>query len=913
MKSDVCKEKVNEFVCGKQIVPMLSNSCGYFDPTHKGSYLGCFKDTKAKRVLTSFEFNFADNTPTKCIRNCLLAGYSYGGVEFERECFCGEDSDVKNKDTLVELPKENCLKYRCPQDKELSCGGFEAIAIYSTGLATIKKENPVYVDLDSPNHHLTTTTSFGLKTEIKILFLLQLNGRNDRQVKRMLKAVYSPKHYYVVHVDKRQSYMHQKMKKLETILPNLVVSSKKWSTIWGGTSLLEMYLTLVGDQIDKDWDYVINMSESDFLVMGMDELEAQLIENNGKSFLSSHGSNAGNFIKKQAFYYKFMECEDRMWRVNERNVFPDNMFIDGGSDWIVIHKSLMKYALSNEVLPVELRNLFESVLLPLESFFHTLVYNSKFCTEVKSKNLRLTYWNRKQGCRCAKLKKIVDWCGCSPLVYREKDIPIIKLEKVKSKATYFSRKFDDILDIRAIHFAEKQAIRNRKHIERIILDRHQSYNSSWVNLFDRECDGKESMLLERWVSSLLEFDNNCNLESINSISGYKGNAEAKVLLVVELVAKCREGSNKLELLVEYLQDAERQPNVLNTGFKLSNIEFGLNLDYKEEIFRDFLNLLKPTGTPFFLLDWMLMEGKNAKTSPQIYVEWYDGKGALIVSQEVHAYDSIFSKQHTFLELELYPHSYPGIWQIIIKNKKEGSVLGKASFPVFNENNETSVHTDGSRCTCGETCSCDCGCKTKGTRCTCEEACSCNCGCKTNGSRCTCGPSCSCSCGCMTKGTKCICEEACSCDCGCKTKGTRCTCGETCSCSCGCMTKETKCICGEACSCSCECMTKGTRCTCGESCSCSCGCKTDGSRCTCGPSCSCSCGCMTKGTRCTCGETCSCDCGCKTDGSRCICEEACSCNCGYVKPMDQNALVAALARLADPVVSADQTVNAEYRL
>lgn len=79
---------------------------------------------------------------------------------------------------------------------------------------------------------------------VKIFFLLQLNGRNDRQVdklrknilnlilfilllhhmvkslinereyfqvKRMLRNIYSPNHIYYIHVDKRQKYMRHRM------------------------------------------------------------------------------------------------------------------------------------------------------------------------------------------------------------------------------------------------------------------------------------------------------------------------------------------------------------------------------------------------------------------------------------------------------------------------------------------------------------------------------------------------------------------------------------------------------------------------------------------------------------------------------------------------------------------------------
>uniref|UniRef100_A0A915M9F8 protein xylosyltransferase n=1 Tax=Meloidogyne javanica TaxID=6303 RepID=A0A915M9F8_MELJA len=108
-----------------------------------------------------------------------------------------------------------------------------------------------------------------------------------------------------------------------------------------------------------------------------------------------------------------------MWRVAKRNDFPLNLRLDGGSDWLIIHRDLAEYSVSTEDLPSKLRLLFTTILLPLESFFHTLSINSKnFCNQIFNHNLRFTNWERKQGCRCSAFKPIVDWCGCSPLVVR---------------------------------------------------------------------------------------------------------------------------------------------------------------------------------------------------------------------------------------------------------------------------------------------------------------------------------------------------------------------------------------------------------------------------------------------------------------------------------------------------------------
>lgn len=57
---------------------------------------------------------------------------------------------------------------------------------------------PLLVEFVPQTAALTTDSS---ATDIRIAFLLTLNGRAVRQVHRLLKTLYSPKHFYFIHID----------------------------------------------------------------------------------------------------------------------------------------------------------------------------------------------------------------------------------------------------------------------------------------------------------------------------------------------------------------------------------------------------------------------------------------------------------------------------------------------------------------------------------------------------------------------------------------------------------------------------------------------------------------------------------------------------------------------------------------
>ena len=62
----------------------------------------------------------------------------------------------------------------------------------------------------------------------------------------------------------------------------------------------------------------------------------------------------------------------------------------------------------------------------MQSFFHTVLENSKLCQTYVDNNLRKTNWNRKVGCQC-QTSMVVDWCGCSPNDYKPADLYKLKV------------------------------------------------------------------------------------------------------------------------------------------------------------------------------------------------------------------------------------------------------------------------------------------------------------------------------------------------------------------------------------------------------------------------------------------------------------------------------------------------------
>ncbi|GIY60428.1 xylosyltransferase oxt [Caerostris extrusa] len=209
--------------------------------------IGCFRDSARKRLLSNYSKKLADNSPSRCIDMCLQSGYQYAGVQYGKECFCGKErpsQEFRLNDDLCNMT--------CPKHTHEKCGGYFSMNIYHTGLPKMVKS---------------------------LIQNLQCKSRK----------LMHEKHYFYIHVDSRQDYLYRELKLLEKHFPNIRLSDVRLSTIWGGASLLQMLLSCISELLllkDWNWNYVINLSESDFPIKSLSSLERFLVANNGKILLN---------------------------------------------------------------------------------------------------------------------------------------------------------------------------------------------------------------------------------------------------------------------------------------------------------------------------------------------------------------------------------------------------------------------------------------------------------------------------------------------------------------------------------------------------------------------------------------------------------------------------------------------------
>ncbi|CAL4109821.1 unnamed protein product [Meganyctiphanes norvegica] len=684
-KTEDCKREIGNISCQVQAGSFYPSRLKSYCPSNgnvRGRAMGCFVDSRDKRILRGHGMQLKHNTPALCVDVCFQRGYMFAGVQYGKECFCGND-ELPEHDNV---PEGDC-SMDCVGDNKIKCGGYLRISIYQTGLAKY-----VPKPLKKPG--------FGSRPA-RIAYILTVNGRAARQILRLFKALYHIDHYFYIHVDSRQDYLFREMQELEKRFSNVHVSTIRRSTIWGGASLLKILLHCMESILnikDWHWDYIINLSESDYPIKTNEELVGFLSSNHQRNFLKSHGHDTNRFIQKQGLDRSFHECENHMWRIGERKL-PLGIRMDGGSDWLCLNRKFVEYVVtSTDQLVMGLKKVYSYTLLPAESFFHTILRNSEFCETFTDNNLHVTNWKRKLGCKC-QYKHIVDWCGCSPNDFKLEDWP--KLEGSSPRSLFFARKFEAIVGQKIIHKVEEKLLYGPYYPETPGLDYY------WENRYHH---------LDKPLSTIdtdLTLYNSAARLATKQLEELHGECKMTATAILQTEALMYDDEFK-GLIIEFAASVTGITGIKIQTFlspsvkfkfysldddslgnhKLEGIEIGSNFDVKEQIFRSFGLPLGPESDIIVVTKWHDTETKEDKkhksqnekveddkeetnevSTAQLILTDPRDKAAALQEITLESGDQILSE--TF---KLVKPLYPGIWKVhVVQNHK---VIASHSFLVL---------------------------------------------------------------------------------------------------------------------------------------------------------------------------------------------------------------------------------------
>ncbi|KAJ9093587.1 hypothetical protein QFC20_007097 [Naganishia adeliensis] len=141
--------------------------------------LGCYVDSNP-RILPDYSFKSASMTPLLCQSTCMSKGYSFAGVSYGSECYCGSDAPVTTAKTSDADCQQKCA------GSTATCGGAWRTYVYSIGdtpvaapsASTTAVKTTTPVTPSTTNQASTATTAAPASTGLVALGCYNDNGSN---------------------------------------------------------------------------------------------------------------------------------------------------------------------------------------------------------------------------------------------------------------------------------------------------------------------------------------------------------------------------------------------------------------------------------------------------------------------------------------------------------------------------------------------------------------------------------------------------------------------------------------------------------------------------------------------------------------------------------------------------------------
>ncbi|ETZ23849.1 hypothetical protein N824_15035 [Pedobacter sp. V48] len=217
----------------------------------------------------------------------------------------------------------------------------------------------------------------------------------------------------------------------------VTILSDRLDVVWGGYSILKTQLLLLSMASEKNnYDYYCCISGQDFPLITPTDFLDFFIRNRGKEFLEyfalpspQHWGGNGGLHRFQYFwpvdemgFHQSVKFYEKQLRESLKRTMPEELTPYGGSNWISITGSCVRYIFDKLMLNPSLLLFFSMVAHPEEIFFQTLILNSHFKDNVINDN-----------------KRYIDWSGTpSPRILNTQS----DIDNIETSNAHFARKFE---------------------------------------------------------------------------------------------------------------------------------------------------------------------------------------------------------------------------------------------------------------------------------------------------------------------------------------------------------------------------------------------------------------------------------------------------------------------------------------
>jgi hypothetical protein len=259
--------------------------------------------------------------------------------------------------------------------------------------------------------------------------------KTPQHVIRLVNCLRDENSVFVIHVDKRAApVVYDTLRLFSEELPGQVhLCRQRYRCYWGRFGIVEATLSCMREAVGLglSFDHAFLLSGQDYPIKSMNHIRTFVDEHLGSEFIESFPADEpnrwsaaeGEHNALNRVLYWTISFRSRHIQIKWKRRFPFGFRPHGGSMWWCLTRECVVYIDRFVREKPAYTRYFRMVFIPDESFFQSIISNSRFKGRIVSDDLRYA-----------------DWQNPNPSYPRTLDTD--DFEKLMSSSKLFARKFD---------------------------------------------------------------------------------------------------------------------------------------------------------------------------------------------------------------------------------------------------------------------------------------------------------------------------------------------------------------------------------------------------------------------------------------------------------------------------------------
>ena len=270
--------------------------------------------------------------------------------------------------------------------------------------------------------------------QIKIAYLILVH-RLPEQFKRLFKAIYHPDNHYLIHLDKKAGVeVSENVRKFLFGFDN-VHFLKSGNVVWGGYSMIQAELNGMRYllEINKKWDFFINLSGQDHPLKSQEIIRNFLTKNKRNNYIKVANQAMARPETMNRIDNYFVESGSGFSGVPYKRAFLKNAVSYIGGQWMILTRQCCEF-ICNSGESIRFEEFYKNTLIADESFFQTVLMNTSFDGRIVNDD-----------------KRAIIWIPDGDIKLRPKTFTQYDIDFLLSGSNLFARKFDDHVDANIVN------------------------------------------------------------------------------------------------------------------------------------------------------------------------------------------------------------------------------------------------------------------------------------------------------------------------------------------------------------------------------------------------------------------------------------------------------------------------------